>query len=93
MRTAVARPIALDVFTGSGGVISSNDQGCSTPLVVDLDTRSDGEQLLITDPFVPPAGFDRDPAHLDTPFTNAAHHPPSLDTLSPPPSPIAWDGD
>ena len=93
MRTAVARPLALDVFTGTEGVNVSNDHVNSTPLDVDVATSSTCELVLTVAPIVLPASFDRDPAHLDTPYTNAEHEPPSWVTLSPPPSPIAWDGD
>ena len=93
MRTAVARPLALDVFSGAVGAAVGDDVVDSTPLAASVATSSAWEPDLSVDPDVLSARAARDPAHLDPPYTNAAHEPPSRVTLSPPPSPIAWDGD
>ena len=93
VRTAVARPLALDEFSGAVGAAVGDEVVDCTPLDASVGTSSACDPDLSDDPIVIPARAARDPAHLDTPYTNAAHEPPSRVTLSPPPSPIAWDGD
>ena len=83
LRTNVALPLPLEAFLGSVG---DGVQG-SAPLVdtegADTATSSACDPGLPDAPIVFPARAARDPAHLDTPYTNAAHMPPDA-TLSPP---------
>ena len=83
MRTNVALPLPLEAFLGNVG----DGVHHSTPLVFMEATSSAGDPDFSEAPIAFPARGARNPAPLDTPYTNAAHMPPDA-TLSP-----SLDGD
>ena len=78
LRTSVALPLPLEAFLGNVGDCVQD----STPLDDMGATSSACDPDLPEAPIAFPARAARDPAHLDTPYTNAAHMPPDA-TLSP----------
>ena len=74
LRTNVALPLPLEAILGS---VWDGVQG-STPLMDGAETATSSacDPGLHEAPFATTARAARDPAHLDTPYTNSAHMPP-----------------